>query len=158
MKSAILTAAAACLIAVPIAFGLVQNNPNRTSTRHYHGTPDVAARVERRVERLTRMLSLNDSQQQQATSIFTNAAKADTPVMADMHTARQNLAKTVTTNEPSLIKQYATTIGNDTGTLVANEASAFSQFYEILTPEQQTKLSQLHQAAFMRGFGSHRTM
>ncbi len=149
MKKAIITAAIGCVMAVPATFALTNAQtsnsaaPVTPNARHEHRM-NVAQRVEFRVRHLTRMLGLSTSQQQQATTIFTNAANSNQPVMADMHTARQNLANAVKTNDSaSAIKQYAASIGNDTSTLVATNATANEQFFQILTPEQQSTMQQM---------------
>ena len=150
MKKALLTVAAACLLAGPMAFAQANHTPGTPNARHgQHIT--ITQRVEHRVARLTRMLSLTNSQQEQAKTIFTNAANSNSPVMADMRSARKNLQNAMTTNDSNGVKQYAATIGSDTGTLVANESFAFQQFYQTLTPEQQTKLAQMNRRGFMGG-------
>ena len=165
MRKAILTAVASCLIAAPmvLAAGGQNSGPNAnqdaTPRREHRMGNNVQARVEHRVARLTKVLSLNSSQQQQATTIFTNAANANRPVFAELRTAGRSLATAVKSNEPaSTIKQFSTTIGNDTGELVANEAAAYEQFYQILSPDQQTKLSQMHRMGFRGGFGGRGVM
>ena len=157
MKKAILTAAAVCLMAVPATFAQANTSPATPSVRQEHRMT-IAQRVEHRVAHLTRMLGLNASQQQQATTIFTNAANSNQPVMADMRSARKNLHNAVATNDSvNSIKQYAASIGNDTGTLVANNATAAEQFYQILTPDQQSKMQQMERHSF-RGNSRGRAM
>ncbi len=83
-------------------------------------------RVQHRVNFLTTVLSLTSSQEQKATTIFTNAAKEDSTVFANLKTTRQQLSTDVKSNEPtSAIMQVSNTIGNYVGQLVANEASAY---------------------------------
>lgn len=104
--------------------------------------PNPAGRVQHRVEFLTTLLSLTPTQQEQATTIFTNAATADATVHSSLKTAHQGLGDAIKTNNTANIEQFATTIGNLTAQVVANQAKADAAFYQILTPEQQTKLSQ----------------
>jgi Spy/CpxP family protein refolding chaperone len=148
MRSAAYTALlAACLIAGPIVFGQTQGSGSTDNS-----VANVATRVQRRVNLLTTVLSLNSSQQQQAMTIFTNAANANAPVIADLKTNGKNLAAAVKGNEPaSTIKTLSSTIGSDAGQIVNNEASAYEQFYQILTPDQQTKAVQLEQETHGRG-------
>ncbi len=99
--------------------------------------------VQRRVEHLTTVLSLTSAQQQQATTIFTNAATADASVHSSMAAARQTLKTAVQANDAAGIEQAATTIGNLTAQTTVNQAKAEAAFFQILTPAQQTKLTQL---------------
>jgi Spy/CpxP family protein refolding chaperone len=154
MKKAIITAAIACVMVVPATFAQTNAQSNNSQTpatpnaRHEHHM-SVAQRVEFRVRHLTHMLGLSTSQQQQATTIFTNAENSNAPVMADMRTARKNLHNAVATNDSAnAIKQYAASIGNDTSTLVATNATASEQFFQILTPEQQSKMQQMEGRRF----------
>jgi len=101
--------------------------------------PSVATMVERRVARLTTLLSLTTAQQAQATTIFTNSANADAAVRTSMQTARTALRAAVQANNSSAINQNATTIGTLTGQLTASDSLADAAFYAILTADQKTK-------------------
>ncbi|MFB3813165.1 MAG: Spy/CpxP family protein refolding chaperone [Terriglobales bacterium] len=105
--------------------------------------PDPATMAQRRVQFLTTLLSLNGAQQQQATTIFTNAASTHTTIHENMKTARQNLANAVRNNDTAVIDQLAATIGNLTTQATATHAKAQAAFFQILTPDQQTKLTEL---------------
>jgi Spy/CpxP family protein refolding chaperone len=85
---------------------------------------------------------LNAAQQQQTTTIFTNAASAQASVHSSMTTARQSLKTAVQSNDTAAIEQAATSIGNLTAQTTANQGKAEAAFYQILTPAQQTKLTQ----------------
>jgi Spy/CpxP family protein refolding chaperone len=98
--------------------------------------------VQHRVNYLTTLLSLTSAQQQQATTIFTNSASADTSVHTSMSAARQALKTAVESNDAGGIEQAAATIGTLTGETAANQAKADAAFYQILTPTQQAKLTQ----------------
>src|SRR5580693_4556309 len=98
--------------------------------------------VQHRVNYLTTLLSLTTAQQQQATTIFTNAASAETSIRSSMKTARQSLQTAVQANDAATIEQAATTIGSLTAQTTVNQAKADAAFYQILTPAQQTKLTQ----------------
>jgi Spy/CpxP family protein refolding chaperone len=149
MKKAILALITAGLIAAPGAFARVDHTKAANRGRN------VAARVDHRVAYLTTVLSLTSAQQQQAKTIFMNAANASSPIFADLKTERQNLSKAVSGNEPaSSIAKISDAIGNDAGKLVANRAMASEQFRKILTAEQQTKLTQLRQEAHGWGHGA----
>ena len=128
---------------VPMAFAQTQTRNSTTEAQHKRGA-NMKIRVEHRVNYLSTVLSLSNEQHQKAMTIFSDAAKANSPVFANLRTARKNLSTAVKSNEPaSTIKELSNTIGNEAGQLVANEATAREQFYQILNPEQRTKLSQL---------------
>jgi Spy/CpxP family protein refolding chaperone len=106
------------------------------------GPPDPAARVQHRVSFLTTLLTLTTAQQQQATAIFTTAASAEAAVHGSFKTAHQGLADAIKANNSANIDQISTTIGNLTAQMASNHAKAEAAFYQILTPDQQTKLAQ----------------
>ncbi len=105
--------------------------------------PNPANMVQRRVSFLTTLLSLTSNQQTQASTIFTNAASSATVARGSLRAARQSLADAVAKNDTAAIDQASTTIGNLTAELTSTEAKADAAFYQILTPDQQTKLNQL---------------
>src|SRR6266446_1991726 len=102
--------------------------------------PDPATVVANQVARLTSLLTLTTAQATQATSIFTNALSAVTPLETTLNTDRQSLRTAVTTN-PSAIDQLATSIGTLTGQIIAIQNKADAAFYAILTSTQQTTLT-----------------
>lgn len=120
------------------------------------GPRDPATHIQRHVQHLTTLLSLTPAQQQQATTIFTNAMNGAPSFHSDMKTAHQNLQTAIKNNDQNGITQAATTIGNLTSQMVASHAKAQAAFYQILTPDQQTKLNQLeseHTGMGGKGFG-----
>lgn len=107
------------------------------------GTPPTPAEmVARRVTFLTNQLSLTASQQQQATTIFTDAATAGTALRESLRTAHQTLSDAVKANDTATIDRSAATIGNLTSQQTSIDAKAQAAFYQILTPDQRTKLSE----------------
>jgi len=113
--------------------------------------------VQHRVNFLTTLLNLTTAQQQQATSIFTSAASSDATVHSSMKTARQSLNAAVKVNDTATIEQSSTTIGNLTAQLTLNKGKADAAFYQMLTPEQQTKLTQFESQTHGRFGGGMRT-
>jgi Spy/CpxP family protein refolding chaperone len=111
-----------------------------TSTRT---PPTPAERAQHRVHMLTNMLSLTAAQQQQATAIFTNAATAEETVHTSMKAAHESLHAAIKSNDAAAIDQWSNTIGGLMGQQVGIEAKAHAAVYQILTPDQQTKLSQM---------------
>ena len=116
-----------------------------------HTPPSPATIAQRRVDRLTKVLSLNSSQQQQALTIFTNEATANATTEASLKTERQSLATAVQSNSTTNIQTAATQIGALTGQLVLAQAQANAAFYQILTPAQQTQWTNMQGHA--GGFG-----
>jgi len=111
--------------------------------QHREGGGDPATHIQRHVEHLTTVLSLNAQQQQQATTIFTNAMNGQSSIHNDMKTAHQNLETAIKNNDQNGITQASNTIGNLIAQMTAAHAKAQAAFYQILTPDQQTKLNQL---------------
>lgn len=120
------------------------------------GAHDPATHIQRHVQHLTTLLSLTPAQQQQATTIFTNAMNGAASFHTDMKTAHQNLQTAIKNNDQNGITQAATTIGNLTSQMIASHAKAQAAFYQILTPDQQTKMNELeseHKGMGGMGFG-----
>jgi Spy/CpxP family protein refolding chaperone len=107
------------------------------------GRRDPASMVQRRVNFLTTLLSLTSNQQTEATTILTNAAASSAALRTSLRTARQSLADAVTRNDTAGIDQASAAIGNVTAQLTSTEAKSDAAFYQILTPDQQTKFNQL---------------
>ena len=105
--------------------------------------PDPATMVQHRVSSLATLLTLTASQQQQATTIFTNAATAESSVCTNLKAPHQTLSDAVKSDDLSTIDQTSTTIGNLMAQSVSTSAKARAAFYQILTPDQQAKFSQI---------------
>jgi len=106
--------------------------------------PDPAARIQEHVNFMTTVLSLTPAQQQQATTIFTNAANSENTLHDQMKTAHDALKTAIQKNDTAGIDQSAATIGNLTTQMVSAHAKAEAAFNQTLTPDQQAKMSQLH--------------
>jgi len=114
--------------------------------------------VQHRVNFLTTMLSLTPAQQQQATTILTNAAGNKKEARGGMRTAHQNLQTAIKSNDAAGIDAAATSIGNLMAQNISAEAKTKAALYQILTPDQQAKMDQLEHmrggARFHGGFGA----
>jgi Spy/CpxP family protein refolding chaperone len=143
MKKA--TIAILLMLVVAVSVALAQGPPP--------GPPDPATRVQHRVKYLTTVLSLSAAQQQQATTIFTNAANSAESLHQSMRTAHQNLDTAVKNNDSAAIDQAANTVGNLMGQMTAIHAKADAAFRQILTPDQVSKLNELKDEG--PGFGKH---
>jgi Spy/CpxP family protein refolding chaperone len=104
--------------------------------------PDPATIVQNQVARLTSLLSLTSAQQTQATTIFTNALAAITPLQTTLSTDFQSLQAAVKSNNISTIDQLASAIGTVDGQILSIQNKADAAFYAILTADQQSKLGQ----------------
>lgn len=105
--------------------------------------PDPAQMVQHQVGFLTKRLSLTTQQQQQATTIFTEAASNGKTFHDQMKTAHQNLQAAVQKNDAAGIEQASNSIGNLMGQMTSTHAKADAAFYQTLTPDQKTKMDEL---------------
>jgi hypothetical protein len=121
--------------------------------RPFGTPPDPATMVQNRIARLTTQLSLTTAQVSQATTIFTNALTATTPLQTTLGTDRQSLLAAVKNNATSVIDQLSSSIGTLNGQVLAIQSKANAAFYAILTSDQQTKLDQSGGLNGPGGFG-----
>ena len=134
------------LLLFAAALALGQNPPK---------PPSLEEMVQRRVSYLTTVLSLTNKQQQQATAIFTNAASDAGTVYDSLSSGQESLSAAVKSNDNAAIEQAAATIGNLIAQLTAVRAKGEAAFYQILTADQQNKLTQIEKAGgpFFTDFG-----
>lgn len=126
------------LLAIALATSLIY--AQQPGGRRQH---DPAAMVQRRVQFLTNQLGLTPQQQEQATSIFTNAANGESSMHTSMKTAHESLQTAISNNDQNAISQAATNLGNLTAQSIANRSKAEAAFNQILNPDQQSKWTQL---------------
>jgi Spy/CpxP family protein refolding chaperone len=98
-------------------------------------TPEQA--VERKVTRLTALLSLSTSQQSQATTIFTSQQTAISTLAAQKQTAETALEAAIEKNDAAGIQAQATALGNLESQDVSAMGNANAAFYAILNTSQQ---------------------
>jgi Spy/CpxP family protein refolding chaperone len=103
---------------------------------------DPARHAQHHLAFLTKQLELTPAQQQQATAIFTNAAAAQTAIHNNLKTAHDGLNSAIKTNDAAAIDQAAATIGNLTAQMLSTHAKTQAAFFQILTPDQQAKMTQ----------------
>lgn len=140
------------LVAFASALLVAQNAPANQAAPP--GPPNPQMRIQHRIQFLTTMLSLTADQQQKATTIFTAETTNAESVHQSMRTAHQSLEAAIKANDTAGIDSAANTIGSLTGQMIAAQAKANAAFYQILTPDQQTKFAQLeHGPGFERGPG-----
>jgi Spy/CpxP family protein refolding chaperone len=136
------------LLAAVFAAALFAQHPFGTLTSST--PPDPATIVANQVARLTSLLTLTTAQQAQATTIFTNALGAITPLQTTISADYTSLQTAVKSNATATIDQLASAIGTAQGQILSIQNKADAAFYAILTSDQQTKLSQTD---FMGGPG-----
>jgi Spy/CpxP family protein refolding chaperone len=136
MKKTIL----ATVMALTVGSTLFAQGPGRPDGRR--GTPPTAEEmVERRVEMLTDLLTLDSAQQQQATKIFTDEATASQALRQPTQTAHEALQTAVKSGAADAqIDQLSTQIGTLAGQNAAIHAKAQSKFRLILNSAQKEKL------------------
>ncbi len=111
---------------------------------------DPAQRIQHRVDHLTQELGLTSAQQQQATTIFTGAMASQKSIHDQMRAAHESLKAAVQKNDSAAIDQASSTIGSLTGQMTSAHAKAQAAFYQILTPDQQSKLKEMDDHGHMR--------
>jgi Spy/CpxP family protein refolding chaperone len=103
---------------------------------------DPAMHMQHHFAMLTKHLELTAAQQQQATTLFNNVMATQTTIHNNMKTAHDSLAAAIKSNDTGAIEQAANTIGNLTAQMTSNHAKAMAAFLQILTPEQQAKMTE----------------
>lgn len=141
------TTIATLLLTLACATSLLSAQTQTTPT-----PPSPTTIAQHRVSFLTAVLSLTPAQQASATTIFTNAATANSGLRTQIQAARQSLATAVQNNDTAGIGTASTTIGGLVGQLVSNEANAYASLYQLLTPTQQSTFTQLASQHSLRGF------
>src|SRR6476469_9336495 len=105
-----------------------------------HGNPpDPGKMAQRHLDFLTKQLWLPTHQQQEASTIFSEAAANAKANHGQMRTAQDSLKAAIQKNDSAGIEQAANTIGNLTAQMAAAHGKAQAVFYQTLTPEQQFK-------------------
>ena len=139
------------LLIVLGAVALWAQNNNLQEDRE-PGPPSPTEMAQHRLQFLTNSLGLNSTQQQQAQTIFTNAAQASETVHENMRTAHETLQSAVKANDATAIDAAANTIGTLTAQLTSIEAKAQAAFNQILTADQQAKLAEMRPRGMHRKF------
>ena len=120
-----------------------------------HTPPSPAVMAQHRVSYLTTILSLTPEQQQQATTIYTTANATNSSLWTQLRSARQSLEAAIQKNDTAGINQLSSEIGALVARQTLAEATAKAALFQTLTPDQQTKLTQLegqrHGMGFARG-------
>jgi Spy/CpxP family protein refolding chaperone len=126
----LLTAVLAAMITLPLSA--------RTPT-----PPSAEQIAQHQVKTLTALLNLTSNQQEQANEIYGNAAKAEQSWIEAEKKAREALREAARNNDASTIDHVSAALGQSMARSTAIRAKADAAFYQILTSEQQSKLSEL---------------
>jgi hypothetical protein len=102
---------------------------------------DSPADIANQIARLTKLLTLTGPQVTEATTIFTNASTALTPLETTLRTEYTALDTAIKADEKSTITSICTEIGTQTGEVLNIQNTADAAFYAILTTAQQTILN-----------------
>jgi len=157
MKKFFATAAMAAMFAVPATFAqaastdaqAAQTQTAPSQTQADAGQQSSARRaqfeqrmIQKRVAKMTALLTLTPAQQTQVTSILTNAAgsRAD---RGSMKQVRAQMRTAIEANDTATIEQTSNTIGNIAAKNAAARAKTAAAIYQILTPDQKAKAAQL---------------
>jgi Spy/CpxP family protein refolding chaperone len=116
-----------------------------------HTPPSPALMAQHQVQRYSTLLSLNSSQVEQATSIFTAEATARSGSFAGEKAAHQALEAAIKANDKETIQSAATKLGQMGGEMMASHALAQAQFYALLDADQKTKFGELEKEHMMMG-------
>jgi Spy/CpxP family protein refolding chaperone len=112
--------------------------------------------AQHRVQHLTTLLNLTAEQQTQATTIFSNAAQTEAPLMRQMRSTHDALRTAAESNNAAAIDQAAATFGNLTAQMLSIHTKADAAFNALLTADQQAKFAEIEHhgpGMHMRGPG-----
>ena len=115
--------------------------------------PTPAQMAQHEVQRYTDLLSLTTAQQEQATTLFTDAAASEASLHTEQQSAHKALDASILTGDAATIAQSATTLGQIEGEMTSTRALAEAKFYKILNPDQQTTFASSLQRGPGRGPG-----
>jgi Spy/CpxP family protein refolding chaperone len=102
--------------------------------------------IQHRVTFMTTVLSLTTAQQAQVKSVLTAA-------VANGSTAHGSMKTAIHANDAAGMEQAATTIGNLMAQEELSRAKTQAAIYQLLTPEQQTKMAALESEGRRGGRG-----
>ena len=157
MKKLFASAVLAAMFAVPATFAqaastdaqAAQTQTAPSQTQADAGQQSSARRaqfeqrmIQKRVAKMTALLTLTPAQQTQVTSILTNAvgSRAD---RGSMRQVRAQMRTAIQANDTATIEQASNTIGNIAAQNAAARAKTAAAIYQILTPDQKAKAAQL---------------
>ncbi len=102
-----------------------------------------ARMIQRRVAKMTALLTLTPAQQTQVTSILTTAVQSRAADRGSMKQVRAQMRTAIEANDSATIEQASNQIGNIAAQNAAARAKTAAAIYQILTPDQKAKAQQL---------------
>ena len=167
MKKLFATCMLAAMFAVPATFAQnastdaqapqAEAQSNQAPAASAQGQKFEARMIQKRVAKMTALLSLTPSQQTQATAILTNAMQSRAGDRGSMKQARAQMRTAIQSNDSATIEQVSGTIGNIAAQNTAARAKTAAAIYQILTPDQKAKAAQLGELFGDGGRGRHRS-
>jgi Spy/CpxP family protein refolding chaperone len=110
--------------------------------KSFYTIPKSEAKQAKYIRFMTTLLSLTPNQQTAAANIYATASTSHSTVKKGMKAARQSLGEAVKSNDSTGINQSSASIGTLAAQRHSIGASANAAFLQILTSDQQAKLSQ----------------
>ena len=138
-KTALLLALTCALLAAPAMFAQAPAADAPPENVAAHGQ----RMIQHRVAFMTTVLSLTTAQQAQVKSVLTAAVANGSTTHGSIKTAHDNLKTAIHANDAAGMEQAATTIGNLMAQEELSRAKTQAAIYQLLTPEQQTKMAAL---------------
>jgi Spy/CpxP family protein refolding chaperone len=139
MKKTALILMMGCALAAPAMFAQTAN----TSAAPPNDSDRGAHMVQHRLNYLTTVLSLTSAQQTQVKTVLTNATASGASTHSAMKAAHDALKTAIHSNDAASMEQASNTIGTMMAQEVLAHAKTEAAIYQVLTPEQQTKMTQL---------------
>lgn len=167
MKKLFASAVLAAMFAVPATFAQNASTDAQAPTTQASTDQSTAAApsqagqkfqarmVQRRVAKMTALLSLTPAQQTQVTAILTNAVQSRAGDRGSMKQVRAQMRTAIEANDTATIEQASNQIGNIAAQNAAARAKTAAAIYQILTPDQKAKAQQLADL-FGNGARGHR--
>jgi Spy/CpxP family protein refolding chaperone len=151
MKKIIITLVFGFAFATPALFAQSAN----TATEQTGSTSTLSAKMTQHwVTYLTTVLSLTPAQQTQVTNIISSAATTNqSNASTSMKTARTNLQNAIHSNDAAAMEQAANSMSSLIAQKMLVHAKVEAAIYQVLTPEQQTKMAQLETERHHGGHG-----
>jgi Spy/CpxP family protein refolding chaperone len=133
-------------VAVLATGALCAQAPATTPTQRVGTQPARRLGAGLRPGRWIRTLNLSAAQKDQARSIFQQARQTAQPVRQQLQQNRQTLENAVISGSTGAeIQQLAAQQGTLLGQMLAIRSQAWSQFFNLLTPDQRTEASKMMQ-------------
>jgi len=150
MKKTAMILALACTMTAPAIFAQTGAD---TPVAPPSGPNRAANMVQHRVAYLTTVLSLTPAQQTQIKTVLTNAMANGSTTHSSMKAAHDTLKTAIHSNDAGAMEQAANSIGTLTAQEELARAKTEAAIYQVLTPEQQTKMTQLESEGHRGGHG-----